>query len=191
MDAALRAETALALYAERRLTYAEIAAELGVSRQRVHQIIKEALADAAERRHQLADFALERELLGLDAALRQAAEILQRPCGECGGDEKRRVDCWACKQTGFFYKVNVRLSALGRLGQVQQRRIKLLGIESKAPTQPATYPEGDLYSELVKLSVEELDELLAAFEDPEAPEQDTRTPLADEIPAAQCGSPGY
>lgn len=167
--AALRAETILALHVEGRLTHAEIAAEVGVSRQRVHQIIAAALAMAAAERGELAEFALERELLVIDATMREACAIFLRKCDACGGDEERRTQCRACKKTGFFYPVRDRLAAIDRCGRSQERRIKLLGLKCTAQAQaqrtadPRDGRNRDHYAELEKLSDEELDEQMRSM----------------------------
>lgn len=155
--AALRAARAVALYVEGGLTYAEIGRELGLSCQRVHQIIGVALKEAAERRRDLAEFALERALAVIDAIMREAWEILLRKCDQCGGDEKRRAQCWACERTGYFYRVEDRFAAFDRYARGQDRRIKLLGLEGTVRAQPAASPSRDFYAELQALSDEELD----------------------------------
>lgn len=143
--AALRADTILALHVEGGLTHTEIAAEVGVSRQRVHQIIDAALVMAAAERGELAEFALDRELLAIDATIREACAIFLRKCDACGGDEERRTQCETCKKTGFFYRVRDRLAAIDRCGRSQARRIKLLGLERTAQAQRTADPHDDRY----------------------------------------------
>jgi transposase-like protein len=129
--ATLRAEAVLALYVDEGLTYTEIAARVGVSRQRVHQVIDAALKEAAGRARELAVFALDRELLLIESTIREAAEILLRKCEACAGDEERRVRCKTCSGTGHAYPVMRRLRAIDRIGRAQDRRIKLLGLDQQ------------------------------------------------------------
>lgn len=164
--AALRAETILALYAEGGLTYAEIAAQVGVSCQRVHQVVDEALAEAGERRRELAEFALEREFRVIDATMREMYEIIQRKCDACEGDEKRRMQCTACRKTGYFYPVHHRFAAIDRYARGQERRIKLLRLDAPAQAQSEANPRRDLYAELEKLSDEQLDQKLTETLEP-------------------------
>jgi hypothetical protein len=129
---------------EEGFSHAEIATKVGVSRQRVHQIIDAALAEAAGRARELAEFAVDRELLLIEATIREAAAILMRKCETCAGDLTLRALCKSCKRTGFVYPAHQRLAAIDRIGRAQGRRIKLLGLDREAPPQPAAGPRSQL-----------------------------------------------
>jgi transcriptional regulator with XRE-family HTH domain len=129
---------------EEGLTYAEIATRVGISRQRVQQVIDAALAEAAGHARELAEFAFDRELLLIEAIIREAAEILLRKCEACAGAEERRGLCRNCKRTGFTYPPTRRLLAIDRIGRAQDRRIRLLGLNVEGGPQRAAHPRDDL-----------------------------------------------
>lgn len=83
----------------------------------------------------LAEFALDRELILTSAVMREAAHFIQRKCVACGGNESRRVECDTCDRTGYFYPPHTRLEAMSRQGNMQDQRIRLLGLH-KQPLQP-------------------------------------------------------
>jgi hypothetical protein len=152
----LRAEAVLGLYLEEGVTYDDIASRVGISRQRVHQIITAALAEAAARTRGLAEFALERELLLIEGLIREAAQILLTKCEACGGDEADRSKCETCEKTGYLYDADIRLEAIDRIGDAQDRRIRLVGA-NRYPTAPAaSHPSRGPYVEMLQLSDEDL-----------------------------------
>lgn len=107
---------------------------------------------------ELAEFALERELLLTSALMREAAQIVQRKCIACGGDQSRRVECDTCDRTGYFYNPGTRLKAMSRSGKVQAQRIKLLGLDKQPSHRPASDPGSVAFFEwLEKASDQELE----------------------------------
>jgi transcriptional regulator with XRE-family HTH domain len=129
--AALRAENVLWLHVEAGLTYAQIGEKLGITRQRVGQIINAALQDSAERRVELAELLLVRELELNRAQARAAAEIIRTKCVVCHGNSKKSQSCASCGRTGYQYPVEKRFAAMDREMRLQERRIKLLGLDGR------------------------------------------------------------
>jgi transcriptional regulator with XRE-family HTH domain len=154
--AGLRAEAILALYVQQGLSYAQIAAKVGVSRQRVQQVIKAALAEAAKRSRGLAEYALDRELGLIEVLIRESAHILLTKCEVCGGDEVQRTRCETCKKTGYRYPAETRLEAIDRIGAASDRRIGLRGLDKEPPPRPASDLGNAYYEMLQTLSDEEL-----------------------------------
>ena len=107
---------------------------------------------------ELAEFALERELLLTEALMREAAQIIVRKCEMCGGDEVPRTKCDTCYGTGYFYGPDRRLDVIRRHGVSQDHRIKLLRLDKESPHRPASDPESiALFEMLHKISDEEIE----------------------------------
>jgi hypothetical protein len=104
----------------------------------------------------LAEFALESELLLIDALIREAAQLALRKCWACGGDEAARAKCEACDRTGYFYRPDMRLVALTRIRRASGDRVKLLGLDKK-PLRPPVDPElAEFFEMLNNLSPDEV-----------------------------------
>ena len=164
-SAAVRAAEVLRLHVEQGLTYEEVGTRLAISRQRVGQIVNEALEDLAQDRRVLAGSLVDRELYAINGRKRELADIIYRRCADCSDDP----NCGTCDGTGYFYKPYVRMAAIARTGTDQERVFKLLGLNNAgAEDQP---PARDFYADLEKLPEEELDKALAAFLVPTAAER--------------------
>ena len=110
---AARRKTALELHVEGR-TFEAIGRELGVSRQRAHQLVQEQIAEAAAERAQLATRALDTDLERIDFVMRSLA-----PKVEAGDDKAAQAY----------------LRAL-------ERRSKLLGLDAPVRTDATTTLSG-------------------------------------------------
>jgi hypothetical protein len=162
----------LRLYVEEGRTYSEIASELGITRQRVGQIVKEALEDAAERKRELADLLIARELDLIGLQLRLAQEILLAECQSCENHDDLRPGCKTCRRTGYRYPVGRRMAAIDRQGDAQERRIRLLGLD-RAPALALAVAENrsEFYRDLERVPDADLQAELARLLHPEPPEQ--------------------
>jgi hypothetical protein len=121
-------------------------------------ISDEALQEAAERTDQLAEFALERELLLTGALIREAAEIIVKKCAACADQQPQRANCKDCGRSGHLYNGNDRLTALKCISNAQEHRIKLLGIDRQPP--PGLDPDPELaafFDSLETATTEELE----------------------------------
>ena len=104
---------------------------------------------------ELAEFALERELLLTEALMREAAQIVLRKCEVCGGDDVQRTKCETCERTGYFYDPDRRLGAISRHGVSQDHRIKLLRLDKESPPRPASDPDLCAFFEMLQNASEE------------------------------------
>jgi hypothetical protein len=182
---------ALVLKTEGHLTFSEIGTRLGVTRQRAHQLFTEALQDVVSERRELAEYALDEELLLIAMEIRHMVEIAARPCDVCSGEAVTKVEvcptclglkkdlgsdekcsqchgqgivgdwCQACNRTGCFYDPDERMKAIDRIQRSSDRRAKLLGLYA---AQKIELPfDRDFYADLERLPNEELDKELNAF----------------------------
>jgi len=157
---------------EEGITPGQIAAKAGASRQRVDQIINATPEGAPERTDELAEFALERELLLTKALIREAAQILLRKCEWCEGDETQRTKCTTCARTGYVYRPDTRLRAIDRIADARDHRIKLLGQDREPPPRPGSDPGMGAFFEMLQKASDE--ELAAELEKLEAAQQVSR-----------------
>ena len=158
----LRAEEVLHLYVEKGMSLPQIADKVGLSRQRVHQILARELAEAAERVDRLATYALDRELLLIESLIREAVLILTANCDACRCDTTKRSTCTTCNKTGFLYPPDARLEAIDRIRGASNSRIKLLHLDKLEP--PVPHPARPYYEMLQTLSDDELAEEVERLE---------------------------
>lgn len=103
-----RAETnlkrydALMLWMEGHLGFEEIGRRLGVSRARAHQLAKEGMEEFSRERHDLSDYARDRELGVVEMEIREAVEYLAKACTLCKGAASGVMKrCDHCQGTTF------------------------------------------------------------------------------------------
>ena len=104
---------------------------------------------------ELAEFALERELLLTEALMREAAQIVLRRCDVCGGDEVQRTKCETCHRTGYFYDPDRRIETISRHGVSQDHRIRLLRLDKESPHRPAPDPDLAAFIEMLQNASDE------------------------------------
>jgi hypothetical protein len=127
----------------------------------------EALQEAMKRTEELAQFALERELLLTDALIREAADIALQKCVGCAGREPQRANCKNCGGDGYLYDADERLKALNCIGNGGDHRIKLLGLDKESPSRPALDPGlAEFFEMLQSATNEELEAELGLLKYP-------------------------
>lgn len=126
----LRAARVLDMWANKRLTYREIAKVEGIHLTRVQQLVHGALNRQQRERDQLGEQIRDMELERLDHVLRASYEIAMRECPHCRGFGTRNDKvCTRCGGEGFMYPPERRDKALDRIAKVTEQRVRILGIQ--------------------------------------------------------------
>ena len=145
-----------------------IADRVGLTRQRVHQILKDGLREAADERPNLKTDALDLTLIRLRDTAREARAIVMRRCAVCNGEtsECGAEPCKKCKDTGSFFRPSIRLKAMAEYLRVTDQESRLLGLydlgHHDAPSIPGVSEE--LLREFQALSEAELDERIKEYD---------------------------
>lgn len=178
----------LILWLEGHYSHAMIGEMLGLTKQRVGQIINELMREVRREKKEMAEFGLERELAMVDMEMREMVKVLATPCVACHGEAEvdvaecescgNRDDmkptcercggrgmtgkfCSVCNLTGNFYDVEYRMRAVDRIQKSSDRRAKLLGLY--APQKVELPVDRDFYADLEKIPDDELTRELEAL----------------------------
>jgi DNA-binding CsgD family transcriptional regulator len=181
----VRQHQALELYLRSGMSYSAVAAELGVTRQTVHVLVRRALERLAEDTQDLARVWLQRQLLQHQLVLGAAWAIVEKPCGMCSGTcEVTREEypgdwvgmnedgtpvytpvgapCPRCDSTGYHYGYQARMQAMDRHERACGHVARLLGLY--APERhDHTHRLGTWREELAALADEEIDTMLLEY----------------------------
>jgi predicted transcriptional regulator len=159
------------------LTFEEIGAQLGVSRQAVHKQYWAAMRAISDEHREEAEVAFSEALLREQEAIAQARRIVTALCLRCSGlqkveprsereqaeprDSEGRIICPSCQGSGFLHAPSVRLQALAAIQRSNEHIAKLYDFYGPARTLvPGRY---DFKQEVMQMSDEEIERAVEAL----------------------------
>lgn len=126
--ATLRHQRWLEMWLYQKMSYAQIAAAEGASKDRVAKVVRAALQRAARQNEELAHLGGIQALYEINVVAREAYDALTRMCPKCHGHGTRNdVVCLRCEGTGQWYDTADRRKWAAQLLRAADQRAKLQG----------------------------------------------------------------